>query len=61
MYIKFVTILIPSGTPLQDVTPLGSLTPIVNGSVLGVANTDTTSKGILAYYYWNKITPHISK
>ena len=45
MYIKFLTILLTSGTPHSDVTTLGSLPPLVNGSVCGVANTDKTSNG----------------
>ncbi|PWA78410.1 hypothetical protein CTI12_AA216820 [Artemisia annua] len=35
------------GTPHSDVTTLGLLPPMVNGSVCGVANTDKTSNEIL--------------
>lgn len=42
---KDFMILLTSGTPNSDVTTLGSLPPLANGSVSGVANTDKTSNG----------------
>lgn len=46
MYINFLTVFVTSATPHEYVTPLGSLTTTVNGSVIGVENTDATAKGI---------------